>query len=181
MLSLLKNFIWIPLPLFLLLLPDATWQTVLIAAAPWLVLVVWSLGEKGEHRSKWAVFLIALLGLGYALYLQISWAAGGIPQCSNEGCAVAQASSYADMFFGIRTSLVGVIGYSLLLLSLLLPGIWSRGAGLLLASFGFATSLFLSFSSVLVLGTTCQWCLGSASAMTALFFISLQRAWQAMK
>lgn len=160
----------------ILLLPDTTWQTVLITALPWLGFVFFALRQKTNPKIPllWA----ALWGLGYALYLQWSWSQGEVPQCSSAGCSLAQSSEYADMFFGLRTSLVGVIGYSLFLLSLLLRGNTGLLVGSFLAAFGFGISLFLSYSSVAVLGTTCQWCLGSAAAMTTLFVLSWWRMWR---
>ena len=82
------------------------------------------------------------------------------------------------MFFGVRTALVGIIGYSLVLGSLLLRGNWGRAVGAFLATFGLGVSLFLTYSSVVVLQTTCQWCLGSAAAWSALFVLSWWRMWK---
>lgn len=172
-------------PLLLLgvvwLLPDTTWQSFLITQLPWLgfiAVAAWSFRNGfSEGALRGGVLFAAAIGLGYATYLYWSWSSGVPAQCSTGGCERAQSSEYADLFFGIRTALVGMIGYSLVILSLLLRGNWGRSALAFLATFGFGVSLYLTFSSVTVLQTTCQWCLGSAAAMTTLFVLAWWRMW----
>lgn len=160
--------------LFVLALPDSTWQTVLITQVVLLPMTFFFfLPGDLERRMRWTLVAVAALGLLCASYLAYNWYTESTVQCSTDGCAIAQSSSYATLFFGIPTSTVGVIGYTLVLLSLLL---WSRPGGELLTAalgaFGLAVSWYLTYSSVVVLETTCQWCLGSATAMTAIGILS---------
>jgi uncharacterized membrane protein len=176
---------WLPIPalfaFFILLMPDTTIESVLITQLPFLalsLLVVYSVFKGfSEKIIKLVILFAALTGLGFATYLSIKWQQNVLPECGSGGCAAAQFSKYADMFFGIRTSLVGVIGYILILLSLLFKGDFARFLTLGLALFGFVVSAYLTYSSVFDLETTCQWCLGSASAMTTIFTLSCFRLW----
>ncbi|MFM8519779.1 MAG: vitamin K epoxide reductase family protein [Solirubrobacterales bacterium] len=163
------------------LLPDATTETILITQTPLLPvsgLVIYSFFRSGplpELAVRITIALVALAGLSFASYLAIKWAAGELPTCSTGGCTAAQYSDGADLFFGIRTTTVGITGYSLVLLSLLLPGNLGRFTTPFLGTFGFGTSMYLTFYSVTELNTTCQWCLGSAAAMTTIMVLSYWR------
>lgn len=178
-------FFWLPTPFlfagFVWLMPDTTIESIAITQAPFLALtfLVGLSVLKGftEKLIKLAILFAALCGLAFASYLAIKWQQNVLPQCGSGGCAAAQFSKYADMFFGIRTSTVGIIGYLLLIFSLLLKGEVGRIVTLALATFGFAVSVYLTASSIFDLETTCQWCLGSASAMTTIFILSLIRLW----
>lgn len=164
--------LWVAIAVFGSLLPDASWQTTVIIALVSLPLFLY---VTKYINLRLALFLTAALGLSCAGYLATIWYTSGVPQCSSDGCAVAQSSSYAKLFFGIPTSTVGVVGYSLVLLALLLPletRVWAVAG---LAAFGLAVSIFLTYSSIFVLHTTCQWCLGSATAMTSLAWLSWQQ------
>lgn len=177
----LKFASWIVVPiifaLFILSLPDTTRDSVLITQLPFLAITLFIIflyfsNQFSERAIKLSILWAALAGLSFAIYLTISWYHGTVPVCSTGGCAKAQGSEYADIFFGIRTATVGIFGYSLVLISLLLPNKIGRLATPFLATFGFAVSIYLTFSSVTVLETTCQWCLGSASAMMTIFILS---------
>jgi uncharacterized membrane protein len=181
-----KLIFWLPVPilyaLFVVSMPDTSFESVLITQAPFLALsfvVIYSLfkNQLNEKIIKLGILFAALFGLAFASYLTIKWQQQILPECSSGGCSKAQFSKYADMFFGIRTATVGIIGYTLVLFSLLLKGEFGRIITLALATFGFVVSVYLTFSSVFDLETTCQWCLGSASAMTTIFILSLARLW----
>jgi uncharacterized membrane protein len=169
--------------LFITQLPDTTWESVAITQGPIIILAAFAIytiiGQSfSETANKLAVAGAALIGLTCAAYLAIKWGQNSAPQCSTGGCVKAQYSSYADFFFGIRTTTVGIIGYLLTLLSLLIPGNYGRLATLVLGALGFAVSVFLTSASVFILNTTCQWCLGSAAAMTAIIVLSYWRFWK---
>lgn len=169
------KIIWIAfLPLFALgtiFLPGASWQTVLVTQVVLLPLSWFFLFDKRDNPRR-ALSLAALLGLACALYLSYHWYSGSVAQCGTDGCNIAQSSSYARLFFDFPTSSVGVVGYLLIIFSLL----WNRLTGhiltALLGAFGLAVSCYLTYSSIFVLHTTCQWCLGSAVAMTSIAFLS---------
>jgi uncharacterized membrane protein len=163
------------------LLPDTTVDSILITQLPLVPvtgLVIYGffhVGQVSEKAAKITIALVALVGLSFATYLAVTWASGGSPTCSTGGCEVAQNSEGADLFFGIRTTTVGVTGYSLVLLSLLIPGNIGRLATTFLGTFGFGASMYLTSYSVITLQTTCQWCLGSAAAMTTIMALSYWR------
>jgi uncharacterized membrane protein len=172
---------WIPVPilfgLFVSLFPDTTVESIVITQIPFLaltgVVVVYVLrGRLTELDLRLATGFAALAGLGYAAYLTYEWSQGSVPQCATGGCTVAQFSEGAELFFDFRTSTVGVVGYCLVLLSLLIPGVYGRVSTFALGTFGFGTSIYLTSYSIFELKTTCQWCLGSAAAMTTIFAIS---------
>jgi len=179
-----KALAWIPVPvifaLFILRLPETSAASVIITQIPFLALsgfIFYSLyrGEFSPAAMNIALAWAALAGLAFATYLAIKWGQGVAPQCSSGGCAKAQFSKYGRLFFEIRTTSIGIFGYSLVLLSLFLPGLWGRMITAFLATFGFAVSVYLTSASVFVLETTCQWCLGSAAAMTTLLVLSFWR------
>lgn len=163
------------------LLPDTTVESIVITQIPLVPvtgLVIYAFFRPdflSEKAVKITVALVALAGLSFASYLAIKWAAGELPTCSTGGCTAAQYSEGADLFFGIRTTTVGITGYSLVLLSLLVPGNLGRMATAFLGTFGFGTSMYLTFYSVTELNTTCQWCIGSAAAMTTIMALSYWR------
>ena len=162
-------------------LPDTTVESIVITQIPLVPvtgLIIYSFFRAGgvsETAAKITIALVALAGLSFASYLAIKWAAGELPTCSTGGCTAAQYSEGADLFFGIRTTTVGITGYSLILLSLLVPGNVGRLATTFLGTFGFGTSMYLTFYSVTELNTTCQWCIGSAAAMTTIMALSYWR------
>lgn len=181
---LLIPLLWLPIPFlyagFVSLFPDTTSESIVITQIPFLalsgVVIVYAIrGRLSELALRLATGFAAVAGLAFAGYLTYKWNQNVLPECSTGGCAAAQFSKYADMFFGIRTSTVGVYGYSLVLLSLLIPGLWGKVSTWALGLFGFGVSVYLTSSSIFDLGTTCQWCLGSASAMTTILLISSMR------
>jgi uncharacterized membrane protein len=163
------------------LLPETTKWSILITQIPLVPvtgLVIYRFfrpGELSEKALRTTIAFVALAGLSFAIYLGATWAAGEFPSCSTGGCTAAQYSDGAELFFGIRTTTVGMTGYTLVLLSLLIPGNVGRLATAFLGTFGFATSMYLTFYSATELNTTCQWCLGSAAAMTTIFALSYWR------
>jgi uncharacterized membrane protein len=172
---------WIPVPilfgLFVSFFPDTTVESIVITQLPFLALtglvVAWVVrGSVSDGGLRLATAFAALAGLAYAAYLTYEWSQGSVPQCATGGCTVAQFSEGAELFFDFRTSTVGVVGYCLVLLSLLLPGVYGRVSTFALGTFGLGTSIYLTSYSIFELKTTCQWCLGSAAAMTTIFAIS---------
>ena len=164
------------------LLPGTTKWSILITQIPLVPvtgLVVYRFfrpGELPEKVAKITIALVALAGLSFAIYLGITWATGAEPTCAvGGGCSAAQTSEGADLFFGIRTTTVGIVGYSLVLLSLLVPGNLGRMATAFLGTFGFGTSAYLTTYLATEFNTSCQWCLGSSAAMTTIFALAYWR------
>jgi uncharacterized membrane protein len=172
---------WIPVPilfgLFVSFFPDTTVESIVITQLPFLALtglvVAWVVrGSVSDGGLRLATAFAAVAGLAYATYLTYEWSQGSVPQCATGGCTVAQFSAGAELFFDFRTSTVGVVGYCLVLVSLLIPGVYGRVSTFALGTFGLGTSIYLTSYSIFELKTTCQWCLGSAAAMTTIFTIS---------
>ncbi|MGA1213116.1 MAG: vitamin K epoxide reductase family protein, partial [Solirubrobacterales bacterium] len=134
-------------------------------------------GHLPETAVKVTIPLVALAGLSFAIYLGVTWVAtGDAPTCSaGGGCSAAETSDGATLFFGIRTTTVGMIGYSLILLSLLVPGNLGRISTAFLGTFGFGTSAYLTTYLATEFNTSCQWCLGSSVAMTTIFALAYWR------
>ena len=164
------------------LLPGTTKWSIVITQIPLLPvtgLVVYRYLRPeylSEKAVKVTIALVALAGLSFAIYLGATWATGGTPTCSaGGGCSAAETSNGATLFFGIRTTTVGMVGYSLILLSLLVPGNLGRISTAFLGTFGFGTSAYLTTYLATEFQTSCQWCLGSSVAMTTIFALAYWR------
>jgi len=127
-----------------------------------------------------AIVLLALVGLLVATYLWL-YKIGvlGELQCGTGSCEAVQASRYAELF-GIPVAFYGVVGYAALM-ALALAGLQprfaaDRRAGVLLAilaTVGFAFSLYLTVIELFVLHEICRWCVVSAVIMTAIWVLSI--------
>lgn len=164
------------------LLPETTKWSILITQIPLIPVTGFVIyrfirpGELPEKALKVPIALVALIGFSIALYIGLSWGAdGSTVTCSTGGCNAAENSEGADLFFGIRTTTVGMVGYALVILSLLVPGNIGRLFTAFLGTFGFATSVYLTYYLATTFNTSCQWCLGSAAAMTTIFALSYWR------
>lgn len=133
-----------------------------------------------------AIATLALMGFFVALYLLL-WKLGMIGPivCTTGGCETVQTSEYA-MFLGLPVALYGVLGFiSLLAVSLVgLQPRWieRRGPTTLLAVLsgaGVAFTGYLTYLEAAVINAWCQWCIGSAVIITAIFVIAVAglRGW----
>jgi uncharacterized membrane protein len=131
----------------------------------------------GEPTLRRIAAVLALLGLGIAIYITIADAGGGAPVCvaGGHGCETVAQSSYSHLA-GIPVSVFGICGYALLFVAALAPGDGARFAGLLLALAGFGFSAYLTYLELFVINAICQWCVASAVLMTLLFVVSALRA-----
>ncbi len=137
-----------------------------------------------------AIAALALMGFFVALYLLL-WKLGMIGPivCTTGGCETVQTSEYA-MFLGLPVALYGVLGFiSLLAVSLVgLQPRWieRRGPTILLAVLsgaGVAFTGYLTYLEAAVINAWCQWCIGSAVIITAIFVIAVAglRGWSNMQ
>lgn len=127
-----------------------------------------------------AIVLLALVGLLVATYLWL-YKIGvlGVLQCGTGSCEYVQTSPYAEIF-GVPVALVGVVGYVVLFL-IGLAGVQPRFATdrrvtvllAVLATIGFAFTLYLTAIELFVLHAICRWCVGSAVIMTAIWGLAL--------
>ena len=100
-------------------------------------------GGRAARRPgalRLASAVVALAGLGIAVYLTVVHYAGGTPVCAvAHGCATVQQSDYAELA-GVPVALIGLAGYVAILVSLLRDGETARTATAFLALAGFGFS-----------------------------------------
>jgi uncharacterized membrane protein len=125
------------------------------------------------------ITMIALttIGLGVASYLTYVHYSGVAPICSSKvnTCNQVQKSRYSELA-GVPVALIGLIGYILILGSLLArEGERARfvTTGLTLGGFGF--SAYLTYRELFTLHKICEWCVSSAVIVTVLMVLSIWR------
>jgi len=127
-----------------------------------------------------AIVVLALVGLLVATYLWL-YKIGvlGELQCGTGSCEYVQTSPYADVL-GIPVAFLGVLGYFaqfvLGLVGLQPRFVADRRVALslaVLATLGFALTLYLTAIELFVLHAICRWCVGSAVIMTAIWGLAL--------
>jgi uncharacterized membrane protein len=123
------------------------------------------------------MIVLAAIGLGVAGYLTYVHYSGITPPCSIKGnpCSQVQKSRYSELA-GVPVALIGLIGYVLILGSLLAPdGERARFAttGLTVGGCGF--SLYLTYRELFTLHKICEWCVSSAVIVTILTCLSIWR------
>jgi uncharacterized membrane protein len=123
------------------------------------------------------LIVLAVLGLGLASYLTYIHYAGIKPLCGRGGgtCEKVQISQYSQLA-GVPVALMGLIGYVLILGSLLAPDEerW-RFATAALVLGGFAFSAYLTYREVFTLEEICEYCVSSAVLLTVMLPLSLWR------
>lgn len=127
-----------------------------------------------------AIVVLALVGLLIAtsLWLYKIGVLGEL-QCGTGSCEYVQTSSYADVF-GVPVAFIGVLGY-LALFVVGLVGLQPRFVAdrrvalslAVLATLGFAFTLYLTAIELFVLHAICRWCVGSAAIVTAIWGLAL--------
>ncbi|HEY2535785.1 MAG TPA: vitamin K epoxide reductase family protein [Solirubrobacteraceae bacterium] len=123
--------------------------------------------------------LIVLAGLGVALagYLTYLHYSGTTPPCSIKGnpCSQVQKSRYSELD-GVPVALIGLIGYIVILGSLLASeSERARFATMALTLGGLGFSAYLTYREVFTLHKICEWCVGSAALMTIMMGLSVWR------
>ena len=123
------------------------------------------------------LIVMALLGTGLAAYLTYIHYAGIKPLCGRNGgsCEIVQTSKYSHLA-GVPVALIGLIGYVLILGSLLAPEeerFRFLTAALVLGGFGF--SVYLTYREVFSLEKICEYCVSSAILLTLMLPLSLWR------
>lgn len=121
--------------------------------------------------------VLAVIGVGLASYLTYIHYAGIEPLCSIKGnpCSQVQKSIYSELV-GVPVALIGLIGYVVILGSLLAPEeerLRFVTAGLTLGGFGF--SAYLTYRELFTLHKICEWCVSSAILMTIMMCLSIWR------
>jgi uncharacterized membrane protein len=122
------------------------------------------------------MLVLTLIGLGIATYLTYIHYAGIKPVCTAGGsCAKVQTSVYSHLA-GVPVALMGLIGYVLVLISLLLPEEErTRFAAVILTVGGFGFSAYLTYRELFSIHAICEWCATSAGIMTILMLLAIWR------
>jgi len=125
---------------------------------------------------------LSLAGLFVALYLYL-YKIGeiGTLACGTGGCETVQLSPQAR-FLGVEVSLIGVIGYAVLLgLALLAlqpphsgPASWPAKLLGYLAGGGVLFTAYLTYLDLFVIHAICRWCVGSAAIIVLIFVLALR-------
>ncbi len=120
--------------------------------------------------------VLAVIGLGIASYLTYVHYAGIKPACTaGESCTKVQTSVYSKLA-GVPVALMGLIGYVLILGSLLAPeNETTRFATMAFALVGFGFSAYLTYRELFSIHAICEWCASSAVIMTVLAGLSTWR------
>lgn len=123
-----------------------------------------------------ATGVLALIGIGIAGYLTYVHYAGLNPVCvgGNGGCERVQSSPWASLA-GVPVSVLGLIGYVAVLVSLALPEDLGRMAAALLTLCGAGFSAWLTYVEIAKIHAICQWCVSSAVLMGLLAVVSVTR------
>jgi uncharacterized membrane protein len=128
-----------------------------------------------DRRLRGAIFALALVGLGVAAYLTYVHYEDIKPVCGLGGdCQKVQTSQWSELG-GLPVALIGLIGYSLILASLFVPGEAGRVGGAFLALIGFAFSAYLTYRELFSIDAICPWCVVSACLMTLLAVLTATR------
>jgi uncharacterized membrane protein len=118
---------------------------------------------------------LTVLGLGIAGYLVYVHYADIDPVCNiAHGCHKVQTSEYAKLA-GVPVALLGLIGYVIIFVSLLVPGETARMSAAFTALVGFGFSMYLTYRELFTIDAICQWCVGSAILMTGLAIVCTWR------
>jgi uncharacterized membrane protein len=119
---------------------------------------------------------LALVGLGVAIYLTYVHYAGIKPACTaGQSCVKVQTSQWSKLD-GVPVALIGLIGYVVILCTLLLRDREeTRLATLGLTLIGFGFSAYLTYRELFSIHAVCEWCASSAVIMTILLCCAIAR------
>jgi uncharacterized membrane protein len=130
------------------------------------------------------VLLAALAIVGLLISAYLSWVhyMGVAPVCvgGSGGCQSVQTSSYATIF-GVPVAVIGLVGYSALLLSAWLRGEVGIYLGFLVSLVGTLFSAYLTYLEVFVIHAICEWCVASAALMVAALLCAAYGVWHLSK
>jgi uncharacterized membrane protein len=125
---------------------------------------------------RFTMIAIATVGLGVASYLTYVHYAGGPILClRGGGCETVQHSIYSKLA-GVPVALIGLIGYIVILASLIAPETEStRLATMSFTVVGFCFSVYLTSRELFSIHAICPWCVSSAVMMTLLACLGVWR------
>lgn len=130
------------------------------------------------QRLRIVLIVLTVIGIGLASYLTyVHYAGLNNLLCGKNGgtCAAVQSSRYSKLA-GVSVALIGLIGYVLILASLLLrEDERTRFATAALTLGGFGFSAYLTYREIFTLEKICEWCVSSACLLTILMCLSVWR------
>ena len=126
----------------------------------------------------WAA-LLSLVGLFVSAYLYL-YKIGriGTLACGSGGCETVQLSPWSRVL-GVEVSLVGVVGYAVLLVVALVALQSAEGRPgpmrlfTALAAGGVLFTVYLTSLELFVIHAVCRWCVGSAVIIVSLLIVAL--------
>jgi uncharacterized membrane protein len=129
-----------------------------------------------ERILRIAIAVVALLGVGVATYIFISDQTSGAPAClaGGTGCETVAKSSYSHIL-GINVSIIGLVGWFLILGTVLYGNDVSRLLGFIFTLGGFGFSIYLTYLEIWNIEAICQWCVSNATLMTICFLLNITR------
>jgi uncharacterized membrane protein len=129
-----------------------------------------------EGTLRRVATFVATLGIAVAVYITIADSGGGSPTClaGGRGCQTVADSAYSHVF-GVNIAVFGIVAYVLLLVAALRPGDGARFGGFVVALGGFGYSVYLTYLELFKIEAICEWCVGSAVLMTAIFVVNALR------
>jgi uncharacterized membrane protein len=122
------------------------------------------------------IVALTVVGVGVASYLTYVHYSGIKPVCTAGGsCLKVQSSIYSELA-GVPVALIGLIGYVVILTSLLAPeNETTRFATVAFTVVGFGFSAYLTFRELFSIHAVCEWCVSSAVIMTVLMCLTIWR------
>ncbi len=144
-----------------------------------------------QGRPTWIDLLIpllAIIGLGVAGYLTYVETQAVSAVCGPIGdCNAVQSSSYARLFGVLPVGILGLIGFSLMLIAWLIQQLrddkWGNYASIAIigmALFGTLFSIYLTYLEIFVIEAVCMWCISSAVIMTSIMLLGILPAQEAL-
>jgi uncharacterized membrane protein/glutaredoxin len=169
------------------------WAVMVILALA-VLLAILALGRAFQGKplatfKGWldlAVPVLAIIGLGVALYLTYVETSQAMAICGPVGdCNTVQSSSYAKLFGFLPVGLLGALGF----FAMLAAWGWQHwrsdrlvelaGPALFgMALFGTVFCIYLTYLELFVIHAVCIWCLSSAVIMALLLLLTLPPATQ---
>src|ERR1700749_1698701 len=129
-----------------------------------------------ERILRLAIAFIGVLGVAVATYILISDSTSGAPAClaGGTGCETVAKSSYSHIA-GINVAVFGIVGWILILATVLFGNDYARLGGFLFTLGGFGFSIYLTYLEIWKIEAICQWCVANAVLMTICFLLNVTR------
>jgi uncharacterized membrane protein len=127
-----------------------------------------------DRVARGALAVLALAGAAVSGYLVWYRYSGGELLCTTGGCEAVQSSSYA-VVAGVPVALLGLVAYTSIGVTALVPAAEARLAGAALALTGVAFSGYLLFVQLAVIEAVCIWCVANDVILTLAAAVALLR------